>query len=753
LTPELGNLIGKTVSHYRILHELGRGGMGEVFLAQDLNLPRKAALKFLHSNRLQDPIARARFTREARAAASIDHPYVCKIYETGESEGRTFIAMEYVEGQTLRAKLTEGMLPLKDALLTAAETAEALEEIHNRQIVHRDVKPSNIVLSRHGHVKVMDFGIAKQIPSVVTTAETVDYPAKTRIVGTVAYMAPEQLRGTEADERSDIFSFGVVLYEMICGVHPFKKKTSRATINSILREEPAPVARYRTEIPETLEEILKRMLAKKPAQRFRWVREVRNRLNQLLEARQLKVKAAAAGPSIAVLPFVNVSTDPENEYFSDGLAEELINVLCRIPGLHVTSRTSAFQFKGKALDIRTIGEQLNVSTILEGSVRKSGDRLRITGQLINVANGFQLWSERYDREMKDIFEIQDDISGAIADQLRARIMSDPKEPVLKGHTDNPEAYNLYLKGRYFWNKRTEEALHRSVRYFKLALEKDRDYALAYAGMAAAHLTQSIYGLRPPNELMPKAKSAAEEALAIENQLPSALVSRGCVRSMYDWDWAAAESDFKRAIELEPRNEYAYHCYANHCLIPLGRFREASLQLRLAREIDPLNLVVNTSAGLPFFFGREFDKAIEEYQKTIEMDHNFGLARYFLGQAYTEKTMYPQAIAELKQVIGTSGQSPEYISALGQAYALAEKIEEALGQLDQLRRLSEVRYVSPVLFAQVHLAMNQNDLAQDYLETAYRMRCTDLIWIQVRPVFDRLRGNARFGDLCRKIGFP
>ena len=569
-------MIGETVSLYQVLKMLGRGGMGRVFLAQDRSLDRKVALKFLLEDMESHVTVRQRFLKEARFAAAIDHPYVCKIYQVGEHEGKAFVAMEFVEGLTLREKLQQGLLAWSDTFRIAIQAAEALEEIHGRRLVHRDLKPSNIMLTKQGHVKIMDFGLAMEVlqsDALGSESETPqDLTSPGSMIGTVSYMSPEQARKQELDGRSDIFSFGIILYEMITGVHPFQKGTQFETASSILEEVPPPLTRYHSAIPELLQHTLSKMLAKEPERRYQSVHELRTNLSQLARTGPLEADTPSR-TAVAVLPFVDMSPDGDQDYFCEGMAEELIGRLGRLEGLRVAARTSAFRFKAAELDIREIGRELNVGTVLEGSLRKSKDKLRIGVRLIDVAEGYPLWSERYDRDLGDVLEIQDEIARAVVEKLKVNFSLEDRTSA-RPTSKNIKAYERYLKGRYCWNNRTEASLKLSLEHFKKAIEQDPDYALAYAGMAASYATLSIYGAESPKELMPKAKSAAEKALRLDGRLALALTSLGCVRSMYEWDWEAGDQDFKQALEIEPRNEHAHHWYAAHCLMPLGRLEEA-----------------------------------------------------------------------------------------------------------------------------------------------------------------------------------
>lgn len=738
-------MIGTTVSHYRIIEQLSHGGMGEVLLAEDTKLHRKVALKFILQKRQQDPESRDRFISEAGAAACIDHPFICKIYEIGEFEGKIFIAMEYIEGQTLHGRLSLGPIPLKEALRIGAEIAEALEAIHRKGVVHRDLKPSNIMLTTHNHVKVMDFGLAMPFIAVGKASRDAVTPTpQPGIAGTLAYIAPEQLCAETLDNRTDIFSFGIVLYEMITGVHPFREE-GREVAGLILYANPPPLARYTAGIPEILEHTIGKMLAKDLNKRYQSVHEVLTNLHILMERAELNVPTGLDRPTVAVLPFVDMSPEKDQAYLCEGLAEELIGALAKLENLSVAARTSAFRLRGSDMGIREIGRQLNVNTILDGSVRKSGTDLRIGVELINVEDGYEFWSQRFDRKLDDVFAIQDEISRAVVEKLRVSLF--PTPPV-SGHV-----YALYLKGRFCWNQRTEEGILKSIEYFNQAIDQDKDYALAYAGLAASYVTLGIYGVKAPSKIMPEAYFSAEKALAHNPRLATAYAALGCVRSMYKWDWEAARDDFRTAIELEKKNENVRHWYATNYLIPMGLFDEARSELEIAREIDPLNLAISASCGLQFYFARQYDRAIEEYIKTLEMDRNFVLAHHFLGQSYVEKGMFAAAVDVLEHAVRLNRHSPEIKSSLGHAYAAAGEKAKARALIEELKKLSAKRYISPVLIAQVHAGLGDREEAFNQLGKAYQSRSTDLAWIQLRPSFDSIRSDSRFSELCERIGFP
>jgi TolB-like protein/Tfp pilus assembly protein PilF len=588
---------------------------------------------------------KTRFIHEAQAAAALNHPNICTIYEIDEADGQQFIAMEFVDGQSLKEKIAAGPLKIDEAINLAIQIAEGLQAAHEKGITHRDIKPANVMITNKGQAKIMDFGLAK-------LAEQKTRLTKTGMtVGTVAYMSPEQAQGVDADHRADIWSFGVMLYEMITGQLPFHAEYEQAVVYSILNEDAKPISGLRTEVPMELERIVSKAMAKSPDERYQRVDEMLSMLRSLskkLEAGQPPA-AETMQASIAVLPFVDMSPQKDQEYFCDGMAEELINALTKLEGLRVVSRTSAFQFKGKAFDIRKIGEQLNVASVLEGSVRKTGDRLRITAQLINVVDGFHLWSEKYDREMKDVFDIQDEISRAIVDALKIKLVGEAATRLVKRYTENLEAYTLYLKGRYYWNKRTEPGLTKGIEYFEKAITKDPGYALAYAGLADCYNVISHYGAVPPKASVPKAKIAAIKALEIDDALVEAHTSLAFALYNYDFAWLAAEKEFQRAIALNPNYATAHHWYAIY-LATRGRLEEAIAEMQRARELDPLSLIINTEVGWMLYFGRHYNQAIEQYQKTLEMDPSFAVAHWGLGLAYQQKAMPQEAIAEFQKAI-------------------------------------------------------------------------------------------------------
>jgi serine/threonine-protein kinase len=747
----------ETISHYRIQKKLGAGGMGEVYLAEDTVLDREVAIKFLPHDSLADEQAKRRLIREARAAAKLDHQNICAIHEVSEEAGYSFIVMPYVKGETLANRIRNRRLNLSDCLEIAVQVADALSEAHSHGIIHRDIKPANIMITPRGEVKVMDFGLAKFIrdKSVVQSeAMTDNYLTKPGvIIGTVPYMSPEQIRGDSVDAKSDIFSFGVVLYEMATLHHPFPGKNATATLAAILSSAPRSLSTHSKEIPAELETIVLRALQKNREERYPTIDDLLDDLRDLKSKYRTNQKPAKTVPSIAVLPFVNMSSDPDNEYFCDGLAEELINALTKIGQLYVMARTSAFSFKGKNISIGEIARALNVKTVLEGSVRKAGNRLRITAQLINAADGYHLWSERYDRNMEDIFDIQDEISLAIVDVLKGKLLGDEKTELLRRHTDDPQAYELYLKGRYYWNQRTRRGLQKAIDCFQQAISIDANYALAYAGMADAFNLLPGHGGLVPEECFPKARDAARKALEIDARLAEAYASLGFSSYRFYLDWSAARDYFNQAIKLNSNYATAHHWYSEF-LTMTELFDEALLHSQRALYLDPLSLPINTDVGQTFFFARQYDQAIEQLKKTIDLDPIFTRAHIFQAVAYEQKKMYQQAIDHCRAAVASSGGSTFSLGTLGHIYSSAGKPKEAEKVLEELIELSGHSYVSPSDIAIVSIGLGRMDQALEWLEKAYDDRSVWLVWLKVDPRLDGLRAaSPQFKSLLERIGFP
>jgi TolB-like protein/Flp pilus assembly protein TadD len=628
---------------YRILAELGRGGMGVVYRAEDTKLLRPVALKFLSEELSAGPEARARFLREARAAAALDNPHVCTVYEAGEHEGRAFIAMALIEGCSLRERLARGPLPVDEALALACQIAEGLAAGHARRIVHRDIKPANIMLAGGRIAKITDFGLARIEGSGETTRTG-------GVVGTLAYMSPEQAQGFQTDQRTDIWSLGCVIYEMLTGRAPFSPSPGQSDILALLQSDPQPVTALRPDAPPRFAAIVDRCLRKDLRSRYPDAASLVDDLKALgLEAAGPARfgPAREAVPSIAVLPFVDMSPERNQGFFGEGIAEELIHALARIRGLRVVARTSAFALRDKGLDVREIGRTLNVEAVLEGSIRAAGSRLRITAQLINVADGFHLWSERFDREAGDIFAIQDELAAAIVEHLKISLHVAERDALQKRSTDNHEAYNLYLKGLYFLARPRPDLLQKALGLFQAALELDPGFAKGHAGIATAYAMLGNFNFAPPAEAYPKARAAVEKALALDDQLPEAHHIAAAVAFWYDWDWVAAEASYKRILALNPGDAFAHGDYA-WFLLNRRRYEEALREIKRALDLDPLMpLFYGWSVGLHCAAGR-LDEALRDFERARELDPTFGLPYFHAGVTYFLKGMHEKAVEVLQQ---------------------------------------------------------------------------------------------------------
>lgn len=735
--------------------------MGEVYKARDSRLDRVVAIKVLPAHLAGHAAMRERFEREARTVARLNHPHICTLYDIGRQAGADYLVMEYLEGETLHQRLEQGAMPLELALRFAIEMADALEQAHRKGVTHRDIKPGNIMIAQDDWLKILDFGVAKvagQPREIEEHAiEPTEQPAVERdqfrtrpgaLLGTIAYMSPEQARGLTVDARSDVYSVGVVLYEMISGRHPRVRAAARGTINALLNEDPAPLRTVAPSAPRLLERIVMRCLARDPEQRFPGMKDLKAALE---EVQQDFGEAAEAVPSIAVLPFANLNADPDNEYFSDGITEDLIHALAQVPGVRVLSRTSTFQFKGRAHDLREVGRQLGVRTVLDGSVRRAGKRVRVSAQLVDVAGGASLWSERFDRELEDVFAVQDEVVRTILTTLKPKLMISPQASMAKAYTENFEAHELYLKGKYFCSQQTPEALGKALAYFERAVKLAPRHALAHVGLADTHLLRGWYGLSPASESMPQAKQAAREALRIDDALALAHCALALVESGYEWDWPEAEKRFQRALKLGPGFAAVHFHYALDYLTPLDRLQEAIQEIRIAQELDPLSLITRTALGGCFYRNHQYDAAMQQFQNTLEIDPGFYHAHWSLARALQQKYLFADAMEAFQTANRLAGgQNPLILGEMGHCRATMSEAEQARRIVAELEDLSRHSYVSPLAFAYVFTGLGEHDQAFQHLDRALEQRLRPLQWVGVDPRFECLHSDTRFSRLLGRL---
>jgi serine/threonine protein kinase/tetratricopeptide (TPR) repeat protein len=746
-----------------LIEEIGQGSFGTVYRGHDPQLDRAVAVKLLRRTASTDEELASRLLHEGQTLARVRHPNVVTVYGAGTHDGQVGLWMEFVRGLTLEQMLTShGSFSGGEAALVGHELCGALAAVHVAGLVHRDIKAQNVMREEGGRLVLMDFGAGQKRADVRATAG--------RIVGTPFYMAPEVLSGHDATIRSDIYSLGVLLYHLVTNDFPVKAGTLNDLVTAHTHGARTPLQEVRPHLPATFLRVVERATHPDPSKRFASAGALQAALARLPGAGANKAAAprlrttppkssagepsrrsAPGGASVAVLPFTDMSSAKDQEWFCDGMTEELISALAQIPGLRVAARTSAFQFKGQARDVRQIGDALAVATVLDGSVRKDGNRLRITVELIGSSDGYHLWSDRFDRNVDDVFAVQSEIAASVAMALKGTLAG-MKSPVASvAPLRDVEAYESYLEGRYHWNKRTEDELQTSVACFERAIERDPSYAQAYAGMADAYLTLGTYGALPPKEVMTRATHALKKALEIDGELAEAYTCRGCVRSVYEWSWADAEDDFRRAIALNPSYPTAHHWYAINHLVPLGRFEEATGALRSALDLDPLALAIKTSVGMKSYFAGQYDDAVRDLKRTIGIDGSFGMARFFLGATYTEQGQYAEALDELESAIRLSGRSPEILAALGYLHGRSGDVTRARAVLDELKQVAGSRYVSPAKIAQVHVGLGEHAEALARLEEAHAERAGDLAWVGVRPVFASLRAEPRFAALRKQLG--
>jgi len=833
-----GELTSERIGRYRIIRELGVGGMGRVYLGLDEQLNRQVAVKLLSNYDASEAERMQRFRQEAKAAAALNHPNIAHIYEISEDKDTNFIAMEFVDGETLRERI-RAKSDLKTLLKLLLQVAEGLAKAHAIGIVHRDLKPDNIMITHDGYAKILDFGLAKLLEPAarrpdrakgpgssenVTAIMPVQHSLPGVVMGTVGYMSPEQAQAKPVDQRSDIFSFGCILYEVATGRKPFAGDSVIETLHKIVYEPAPSITDLNPSASPELQRVIRKCLAKEPEKRYQTIRDTANDLEELIgemkgvsdiersvapstnatasganitDDKLLGVTTASVSEphlssaeylvsgikqhrlavviaflvivlggvglslylkggntegaiqSIAVLPFQNRSAEADTEYLSDGLSESLIYRLSQLPNLKVSPTSSVFRYKGKEIDPVKVGQELGVAAVLSGRIVQRGDNLTISAELLDVHNNRILWGEQYDRKMSDLLATQREIAREIVEKLRVRV-SGKEQELGKHYTEDNEAYQLYLKGRFYWNKRTIEASDKSIEYFNQAIDKDPGFALAYAGLANCYVVRNYP--QPPREKMPKARAAAMRALELDETLAEAHTSLARVLALYDWDWPAAEKEFRRAIELNPRYEVAHEWYGGYFEL-MGRPDESIAERKKAQELDPLSLPINAELGLAFYFARDYDKAIEQFKKTLEMDPKFPLATDQLPTVYGQKGMYDQAIAEYQKGTMLRGDAEwsSPMAGLGYVYALSGKKKEAQAVLDELKQRSRQEYVPADSIALVYTALGEKDQAFAWLEKAYEERAFKMAWLKVEPQWDSLRSDPRFTDLLRRLG--
>lgn len=760
----------RLAERYEILSHLGAGGMGEVYRARDLRLGRDVAIKILNEHLAKDKAALARFDREAKALAALSHPNILAIHDFVITEDISFVVMELLDGATLRKEMAGSPVLWGKAVEITATIADGLAAAHSRGIVHRDLKPENIFLTSDGGIKILDFGLARVATPAPEASQsfaaTASFPSDPgMIVGTIHYMSPEQLRREAVDARSDIFTLGCMLSEMVTATRPFSRNTSAEMIAAILTGTP-DLSDIDKKAPAEVRQIISHCLEKNPEARFQSARDLAFALKSVLSGSviaKVPIGTPAAQPrrrrsakrvidSLAVLPLANVSGDADMEYLSDGITETIINSLSQLPKLRVMARSTVFRYKGQDADPQKVGIDLNVGAVLTGRVILRGDALSIQTELVDVLDGSQLWGENYRRKSSDIFAVQEEISQEISEKLRLKLRGEEKNRLAKRHTDNTIAYQTYLKGRFHWSKRTGESLKKAIEYFQQAVEEDRDYALAYAGLADCYNLMSAYGVLAPDESVPLAKTAALKAVELDNMLAEGHEALAHVKMLYDWDWAGSEAEFKRAMELNPNYATAHQRYAIQLSV-MDRFQEAMTEIRQAQQLDPLSLIINTDVGLILSFQASYDEALEQYQKTLELDQNFSVAHIACGLALEQKGLYQEAITAFDRGMRLSGDRT-FLSSPAHTYAIWGKKEEAKKLLEELKEISKHRYVSPYRMAIVYSGLRETDLAFEWLERAYRARSVWLIHLHLKvdPRLNYLRSDPRFPELLKRLGF-
>jgi eukaryotic-like serine/threonine-protein kinase len=771
--------IGSKLGPYEILAAIGKGGMGEIYRARDSRLGRDVAIKVLPEQLAKDPEALARFEREMRALASLSHPNILTIHDVGEDQGILFAVTELLEGETLRSRLEREPITLEDFLQINVSITSALSAAHSRGVVHRDLKPDNIFLTQDHHIKILDFGLARREEAVSSKDGTTPKPTSDTepgvIVGSIEYMSPEQVRGESADSRSDIFSLGSVMFEMLSGHTPFSRSNIVDTLTAVLREEPPHVSDSAQKFPPELNGIVLRCLRKDPTDRFQSSAEIRLALMNLSTATTrihaspglhisnkawivviLLILAIAAVvfyrlshpteviQTMAILPFSNLNNNPDAEFISDGVTESIIRNLSEISKIQVMASSTVFRYKNSKLDPQTIGTQLKVEAVVTGKVLIRNEILTINTELVDVKTGALLWGGEYSRKLSDILRVQDEIAKEISGGLRLKLSTEQEKRLSKHDTENMAAYESYLKGRFYWNKRNLEALRKGIDYFQRAVDTDPDYALAYAGLADSYNLLSLYGGSNPMETFPKAKTAAVRALQIDETLPEAHTSLAYIHLYYDWDWSGAEKEFQRALELNPNYATAHVWYGEY-LQAFARFDEAIQEIKRAQQLDPLSLIVQADLGWTYFRASRFDKAIEEFNRALELDPDFLPAQSGLGWAYALQNNFQKSTEHFQKA-----KSLTSISSVSAGLAYLDAISG--NRKEAIKILSDPKIqLSAYSEATIYAGLKQNEIAFEFLNKAFAEKSDSLVFLKVEPTFAGLRDDPRFGLLIERMG--
>ena len=786
--------------------------MGEVYLAVDTKLDRKVAIKILRLDSLPEENLTKRLRREAQAAAKLDHANICAVYDVNEADSLTFIVMQYIEGETLAEKMDRQPLELSTVVAVVEQAAEGLAEAHTHGVVHRDLKPQNLMITPRGQLKILDFGLAKQ----VYTSDQVDADASTasmlstpgNVVGTMPYMSPEQLQGEPLDASSDIFSLGVIFYEMLAGKHPFKDKSAAVTISRIILGEPIPTEQFQANVSPELQALLNKMLSKDKAARYENAEAFLADLRQLSAPSSANVLSVDTAPakrfptipangtlgnrllslagrykwvivvsvlalillgfaisrfvrtphldSLAILPFTYVSSDPQlmanpdREYLSDGLTEGIINNLSQLANLRVTSRSTVFRYKGKDLDPLAIGRELRVRAVLVGQIKQEGNELRITVELMDIQENRSIWVFTYQRKTADVQTVQKEIARNVSEKLRLELTRADQTQLAKTYTESGEAYEAYLKGRYHWNKRTDEGFKQATNFFQEAIVKDPNYALAYTGLADCYTLRSDYGFLAPKEGYALAKGAVTLALKYDEGLAEAHTSLASIKAVTDWDWQGAENEYRRAIELNPKYATAHHWYAAQLLLQ-GRLDEALREIKQAQQLDPLSLGINKDFAVILLYARDYDKALEQCRKTLEIEPHFGAMSTYIAQIYELKQKYPEAAAELEKAHATDPEDSEITYALAQAYALMGKRNEAVKISNELSQPANKNVFLPKEAAYLFALLGETERAVAILQKAAEDHYLPVAEVKMDPRFVDLRKDQRLSELLVKIG--